>query len=144
VTLDSPNQLLNFTTPSPGSIATYTFQILSTVSGTGLVYRTVSITVNAAVDADAVVDANAEVEDDAVGDDAEDEYNEQEVEILKITTSTSIGTAFFMSVVYSAISQTNPQAFWSMINQFQLYILLPTVDSDIPDKIIEFLEGLGF
>jgi hypothetical protein len=137
VTLDSSNQLLNFTTPSPGSITTYTFQILSTVSGTELVYRTVSITVNAA--ATAAVDANANAEVDV-----EDEYSEQEVEILQIAASTSIGAAFLMSVVYSAISQTNPQAFWSMINQFQLYILLPTVDPDIPDKIIDFLEGLGF
>jgi hypothetical protein len=133
VTLDSPNQLLNFTTPSLSVATTYTFRIKANVNST-LVFRTMSISVNA-----------AQTTTDETGSTSSAEvYSKQEVKSAQVTTSTSIAAASSVSLASSLLSHTNPQALWALINQFQFYILLPIVGPDIPAKIIDFLEGLDF
>jgi hypothetical protein len=43
-----------------------------------------------------------------------------------------------------AASMSSPQGSWSMINQFQIFILLPMLGAYMPFEVINFITGMGF
>jgi hypothetical protein len=49
-----------------------------------------------------------------------------------------------VSVVSSVAGMSSSQGLWSMINQFQMYLLVPIIGADIADDVLEFLEGMEF
>ena len=60
------------------------------------------------------------------------------------TTAVAMGSVAATSASVSVIAGSTPQSLWSMVNQFQFYLLIPLVGAQVPDAVIEFLEGLDF
>ena len=55
-----------------------------------------------------------------------------------------VATTLVFSSVNSIVSTSSIQGFWSLINQFQFYILIPLLTTYIPDNIVKLIEGLDF
>ena len=57
-------------------------------------------------------------------------------------TQGMIGAGMTMSIIGSAINLANPQSIWSMINQFQILILIPMIGTFMSADIYKFMEGM--
>ena len=53
-----------------------------------------------------------------------------------------IGAGMAMNLAISIINFANPQSIWSMINQFQILILLPMLGAFMSADIYKFMQGL--
>lgn len=56
----------------------------------------------------------------------------------------TIAIAILASVILSLTKLSSPQAAFSVINQYQLLLLLPLLRTYIPDQILLFIEGFDF
>ena len=59
---------------------------------------------------------------------------------VKVVAGLSMGTA--LAGMFSGIS--SPQAFWSMLNQYQLFLTLPLLPPYIPPKVLYFISEFDF
>ena len=60
-----------------------------------------------------------------------------------VTTQALMGAAVTMSVVLSMLGVSSPQAVWTMVNHFQLLLLMPMTGAYFPSEIIEYLTGMS-
>jgi hypothetical protein len=123
VILDDTNALLNITTPSVDIDTNYTFNIISTVGGTDYPH-TIYLQVQ-----------------------NKEEKEEEEAEIptsIQTATSTTQATAAVGIVAtFSAsfFSGASPQGAWSMINQIQLFLILPILMKSMSNDVKNFINN---
>lgn len=60
-----------------------------------------------------------------------------------VTTQALMGAAITLSVVLSMLGVSSPQAVWTMVNHFQLLLLMPMTGAYFPSEIIEYLTGMS-
>ena len=63
---------------------------------------------------------------------------------VSVISSASITAISIVTVSTSFISGCSPQSLWSMINQYQLFMLFPMIGVYIPEEVIHFLQGVSF
>lgn len=63
---------------------------------------------------------------------------------INIVALSIIGAGVVIGGGLSSFSKSSLQAVWSLINQFQLVLLLPLTGAYIPTSIIDYLSGLRF
>ena len=63
---------------------------------------------------------------------------------VSVISSASITAISIVTVSTSFISGCSPQSLWSMINQYQLFMLFPMIGVYIPEEVIHFLRGVSF
>jgi hypothetical protein len=68
--------------------------------------------------------------------------NEGTTELIVIQSITLVGIVTSLGV--SAISMSSPQTIFSIINQFQMFILLPMIGAYMPPRVIQVLLGMNF
>jgi hypothetical protein len=123
VILDSPNKLLNFTTPEVSSDTNYTFNIVATESGTDYM-QTIYLE---------VIHEEEEVE----------EYEMPEsIQKTQTTTQAAASAGVGFAALSSLFSGSSPQAMWVMMNQIQLILLLPVLLKNMPDEVSHFIFGM--
>ena len=127
MTADSANQQIDYTTPSHSSTTTYSLYLFSSWSSNNHT-KNITITVSQGSGTSSST-ASETVEDTKTA--------------ATVTTSTAMGVAAASTVTTSVATNSSPQGMWSMIHQFQLYLLLPLV-TFIPQAFEEFLEGYSF
>jgi len=69
-------------------------------------------------------------------------YNEADAFVTagQIVVAVAVGVSFSTAIVKSV----SPQSAFTIVNQFQLYILLPMIGAHIPEKVLSFIEGMSF
>jgi hypothetical protein len=72
-------------------------------------------------------------------EDSGDETTTQET-----ITQGIIAVGVFVSLGAALASMSSPQSAFSMINQFQLYILLPMIGVYMPSKVVTYITGMSF
>lgn len=60
------------------------------------------------------------------------------------TTQAIIAGGVALSMGAAVLSMSSPQGAFSLLNQFQLFILLPMIGAYIPQKIVELITGMSF
>jgi hypothetical protein len=141
VTLDTANQLLNFTTPSVVSSTTYTFSI-NTIEGFNNYLRNVYLTVDPPI---AAATPAASLGSDSTSDETTTtNVEEEDTEALQVTATSLMASSVVITSVIVVTTGGGLVIMWSLLNQFQFYILLPLVGSVLPAKIKDFLKGLSF
>ena len=134
ITADGTNQQINYSTLSLTADTSYSFLLVS-VWSTGILNREVSITVLKEVQNTVPNTASKEAE------------NSNTVErvrtIASVTTSFSMGVVALATILSVLIHNASMQGIWSMIHQFQLYLLLPLL-TFIPEEFEDFIEGFSF
>jgi hypothetical protein len=68
--------------------------------------------------------------------------NEGTTELIVIQSIALVGIVTSLGV--SVISMSSPQTMFSIINQFQMFILLPMIGAYMPPKVIQVLLGMNF
>ena len=68
----------------------------------------------------------------------------EEVDILSYTTIAILSIGITVSVSASLLTSSSPQSIWLMVNQYQLYILLPLTGVYMPKDVINYLIGMEF
>mmetsp|Transcript_42222 Transcript_42222/g.49078 ORF Transcript_42222/g.49078 Transcript_42222/m.49078 type:complete len:282 (-) Transcript_42222:1165-2010(-) len=146
VTLDAANLKLNFTPPTVTVATTFTFLIQSTVNGT-------ASTVAVGLSVNPITGGSSGGSSSGSGDSssgsgstsAKDSYSSSiDNKSAAYSAATAIGVVSAASVVSSVVSGSSIQGLWSMINQFQFYLLFPMIGAYVPEAILKFLEGIDF
>jgi hypothetical protein len=120
VSLDPTNKLLNFKTPEVSSNTNYTFNIVATESGINY-----SQTIYLGV-------MNKEEEEEIL----------ESIKATSITTQAIVGVGVLCASFASFLTGTSPQGAWSMINQIQLFLLLPILVDSMPNDVSNFIYGM--
>jgi hypothetical protein len=68
--------------------------------------------------------------------------NEAETESIVVEAIVATGVA--ISLCTAMLSMSSPQSIFSMINQFQMFILLPMIGAYIPPRVIQIFLGMNF
>ncbi|CAI2381711.1 unnamed protein product [Moneuplotes crassus] len=138
VTLDSTAQTLTMNTPNVTTTTSYNVYIQSTVGGS-----TYSRQVVISVDPESSSGSSTSSSSQVSADDTKlqpDSFSQS----AEITTVTMVGATAGVATISTVALQGGPQGLWSIIHQFQFYLLIPLLSSTVPDKITEFLEGMDF
>lgn len=154
MTLNSAQQRLEYTTPTEVVTTTYNFGIQTTISGVNSV-ATVYLSVDPPVPVTPVtppvtppasVPASTPVSTTTNDDAYKNAFrvSDEVYEAAFGSLTGCMGAVLVMCVASIIMAQGSIQALWSMINQFQFYILIPMVGAFIPYQLLEFLEGLDF
>jgi hypothetical protein len=72
----------------------------------------------------------------------EEEKESSNTETRVVQAVVAIGVA--INVGASTVSMSSPQGAFSMLNQFQMFILLPMIGAYIPESIIKIITGMSF
>jgi hypothetical protein len=64
--------------------------------------------------------------------------------VVQRLSQTMLGIGVGASIVSAALTTTSPQGAFSMINQFQMLLLLPLIGAYIPLEVIYFIVGMDF
>ena len=68
----------------------------------------------------------------------------EKVRNARTSTQITIGACMAMAALISVVKMTSPIGMWSIVNQFQMLLLLLLSRAFIPDKIREYLLGMDF
>lgn len=68
----------------------------------------------------------------------------EKVRNARTSTQITIGACMAMAALISVVKMTSPIGMWSIVNQFQMLLLLLLTRAFIPDKIREYLLGMDF
>ena len=68
----------------------------------------------------------------------------EEVKNAQITTQASVGVSMSVAVLVSIVQFTSPICIWSILNQFQMIMLLIFTGAFIPEAVREYLLGVDF
>ena len=63
---------------------------------------------------------------------------------MKLATQVIVAVAVAASISSAFLSMSSPQGAFSVLNQFQLFILLPMIGAYIPPKVIDIITGMSF
>lgn len=126
ISADSSNQEIDYTTPFVTAATSYTFQLVASWLSEN---RNTSILI--------VVTAS-----DSSSSDGSDTVKDIRAILMLIIF------LCFLAVVASTATRSmgggSSQGMWSMINQFQFYLLLPLLGAYIPEEFLDFLQGYSF
>jgi hypothetical protein len=64
--------------------------------------------------------------------------------VIQRLSQAMLGIGVGASIISAALTTSSPQAAFSMINQFQMLLLLPLIGAYIPLEIIHFIVGMDF
>ena len=67
-----------------------------------------------------------------------------EMSTPQTATQAILGVGVGLSIGSSLLSMSSPQGAFSMINQFQMLILIPMIGSYIPNDVVVFITGMDF
>ena len=156
VTLDSANYKLNLTTPDVSTTTAYRFAVNVTFENDINIYQK-PITINVIYNECEVEhwyeceisgkeckqwDSGYEMKNGATSCDKIE--SAEEVDILSYTTIAILSIGITVSVSASLLTSSSPQSIWLMVNQYQLYILLPLTGVYMPKDVINYLIGMEF
>lgn len=68
----------------------------------------------------------------------------EKVRNARTSTQITIGACMAMAALISVVKMASPIGMWSILNQFQMLLLLLLTRAFIPDKIREYLLGMDF
>lgn len=68
----------------------------------------------------------------------------EKVRNARTSTQITIGACMAMAALISVVKMASPIGMWSIVNQFQMLLLLLLTRAFIPDKIREYLLGMDF
>ena len=68
----------------------------------------------------------------------------QSTKNAQISTDAMIGTAMVLGVFFSIVNMSSPVGIWSLVNQFQILMLLLLTGAFIPKSIRQYLSGFKF
>ena len=68
----------------------------------------------------------------------------EKVRNARTSTQITIGACMAMAALISVVKMASPIGMWSIVNQFQMLLLLLLTKAFIPDKIREYLLGMDF
>ena len=77
-------------------------------------------------------------------EDKEEKDMSQSITNAQIVTNVMIGSAMILGVFFSIVNMTSPVGIWSLVNQFQILILLLLTGAFIPKSIRQYLSGFEF
>jgi len=126
IVLDEANQLLNITPPQVSSVTQYTYYIETDVYST-IFSRKIQLTVTPSNSSSLSQTAKSTV-------------------LFGIQGEKLVATAAAASITVSVCSAIFTgggfQGFWGLVGQYQFYILIPLIGPSVPQKILDFLEGI--
>lgn len=67
-----------------------------------------------------------------------------EVQTAQTVTQGVLAAGVLASVVAAGMSMSSPQGAFSIVNQFQLLILIPLAGTYLPEDVIAFITGMDF
>ncbi|CAI2381813.1 unnamed protein product [Moneuplotes crassus] len=138
VTLDSTAQTLTMNTPNVTTTTSYNVYIQSTVGGS-----TYSRQVVISVDPESSSGSSTSSSSQISANDTKlqpDSFSQS----AETTTVTMVGATAGVATISTVALQGGLQGLWSVVHQFQFYLLIPLLSPTVPDKITEFLEGMDF
>ena len=68
----------------------------------------------------------------------------EHIKNAQITTQVMIGTIMAIAVANSAVNLSSPISMWSIVNLFQMLMLLILTGAFIPTAVKEYLSGMDF
>ena len=62
----------------------------------------------------------------------------------QISTQSTIGASMGLAASVSLLNMSSPVGIWSIVNQFQMLLLLLLTGAFIPETVRQFLSGMDF
>lgn len=124
IAIDEVTETITYTTPADLVDTTYNLGIYATATSGETSFKAIYLTVSPGVTYSNIVQTT--------------------LDTAQTTSNVAIGSAAASSGATSAIAGSSPQGIWSMLNQFQFFLLLPLIGAFVPDAVIDFFQGFEF
>lgn len=143
VTLDGTTKKLIIDAPDISTTSIFMFNVIST-TGSLSYPKLITLTVNYVADPPVIVPPATGSNMTSNTTVPEEREVEPEIEASAILTQSAIGTGVAASVTSSFLSSSSSQSVWSLINQFQLFLLLNLIGANLHQHVKDYLVGMEF
>ncbi|CAI2379662.1 unnamed protein product [Moneuplotes crassus] len=141
VSLDDSTYQLTMSSDSFTSAHTYRF-VIETVIGATTYTKTVRISVNIPV---VTTNPTSTTNSSSSGEPAANETETpQAVSMTKTVTQTAVGGGIALGAISGALSSSSPHNLWTLMNQFQMFLLLNLLGANLHQYIKDYLAGFEF
>lgn len=141
VIIDGATKKLIIEAPDIATTSIFMFNVISTTNS--LAYpKLITLTVNYVPDTVPPPATSSNKTSNTT--DPEQRQIEPEIEASSILTQSAIATGVAASVTSSFLSSSSSQSVWSLINQFQLFLLLNLIGANLHYHVKDYLKGMDF